>query len=104
MKPCIVTHHAARRATERFGVPRHEAARYVADAWHRSVRLPWRHARGLLRTTLPCRKENPTVRVNGTMLLVCRGASVITVWQLAMDEWATVLLWIATGAWAGGEA
>ena len=102
MGHCFVTEHAAARARHHFDVPQGRSLQYVADAFARSVRVPWRHARALVTAASPRWKGSPAVRVNGTMLLVCRGRRIVNVRRLGAQEVATILTWATTGAWVEG--
>lgn len=103
MGHCFVTEHAAAQARHHFDVPDGGSPRYIADAFARSVRIPWRHGRPLVAAKNPRRKGSPTLRVNGTMLLECRRRRVVNVQRLGAHEVATVLIWAATGAWLEGS-
>ena len=104
MRTCTVTKHAAQRACERFGLPPESAPEAIEQAWRASIPLPWHLGRVLLDCRLRHQKGVPSVRVHGSMLLLCRGRAVVTVWRLSDELCATVLAWTATGEWAGEYA
>ncbi|MFT5685951.1 MAG: hypothetical protein ACI8RZ_006906 [Myxococcota bacterium] len=103
MCDCVVTRHARERAMQRFQVSPLRAAAFVRRCWRDSVKLPRRYAQILLKIRAPRRKHGITYRVAGCVMMICRGKTVITVWELSTGELATVLLWACTGMWIAGN-
>ena len=96
MRPFVTT-HAARRAVERLEASPRDLHRLFAS----SLPLSWRRA-AQLGIRVPSHKSGVRFRVAGDVLLVCRGAVIITVWRLTLEQLATLLVWSATGWWIGG--
>jgi hypothetical protein len=103
-RPVKVTHHAVERAVERLDMPSHGAARTaLAHAWRESVAVPNRIGRELSRGrgSTRGRKERGKIRVWGSVVLVGRRNTVVTVWTITPELSAAVMVWVAMGVWVG---
>jgi hypothetical protein len=97
---CRVTAHARERAIERLRADPRRAGSRVAELWACSVKLPPRYAfRFMRRERYVRRKDGVSYRLAGSVLLVCRGARVITLWCITDDQLVDVLLWSAGFPW-----
>ena len=95
--------HAVDRAVQRLGLSRPEARRRLRQAYRDSFKVPRRHGRTLGRRTSSRpkrkRKGQPEIRVTATLVLVCKGGTIITCWPLSEAEQATVMWWVLSGCW-----
>jgi len=97
-----VTHHAALRGVERFGLRTTARSTAVIEAaFDTSVKLPWRYGRQLSLRPAPVKQvgRRVDVRVAGSMLLICRGRRVLTTWRMTDAQFSTVSWFVITGAW-----
>lgn len=99
MKKCIVTKHALQRATERLDVSNENAYSYIQNAWKLSVSVPKKVASHLVGREILKRKGSPKFRISSSILLVCKGNIVVTLWQITPDQLADIFVWLAFGCW-----
>jgi hypothetical protein len=92
-----ITHHAAARATERFGIVRlSDAYAWLACCIEHAVHVPTRVLREITgREAPPRRKGAARFYVHGTAVMVVKGDRVVTVWPLTLDQLAELVVWCA---------
>ncbi|HJN74240.1 MAG TPA: hypothetical protein QGF58_09935 [Myxococcota bacterium] len=95
MNKIRVTHHAADRARERFGI--HSRDR-VRRAWREGVRIPRRLGDRIARKN---RRSERWIqyRIFGSQLLIGRENTVITTWPIADEDLASVFVYALMGVW-----
>ncbi len=97
---CHVTAHARQRAVERLRSRPGEARHQVAALWASSVKVPPRYAARLSgRQAYTRRKDGISYRLSGSVLLVCRGPRVITLWCISDEQLVDALIWFAGLPW-----
>lgn len=92
-----ITHHAALRATERFGIAgMPNAVAWLTSCFEHAVLVPPRVLRAITgREASPRCKGAARFYVHGTAVMVARGNRVVTVWPLTLDQLAELVVWCA---------
>lgn len=92
-----VTRHAADRAVERLGLRDAALARvYLERLLEHAIVIPARVLYALTgREAAPRRKGAARFYIHGSVVMVIKGDSVVTVWPLTLEELATLVVWSA---------